>query len=341
MTFDPAKPFEKYINDAVVRDAVSTFFPTAEISAWRVIPKGWQNVSIHVVTDEEEVVLRFYSLEYLDAPRQQNDIIYGLEFMEYLYNHGIPVSKVFKTTGSEYVATVRLGDDHHYVAMLSYIPGAEASEYSDDLIKAVARVQARMHDLAEDYSPKRSLSTSGLFDLQAWFDSLKVSLPQEHQYQDTMAELEEYIQAALDRTTPEALSDIPRILIHGDMNRENFRFVDGELSGVFDFDDCHESVRSEDIGVFLSDCLSGLSRDAMLQRINTYFRAYRDIKETTPTDCLLALCFCVEKWVITQYFFCVNDILSGRPLDTPENIEYIQTTIQQARLLLDVIQSSD
>lgn len=334
MGIDLSRPFARHINKRVIEQALAKFFPDSRLNKYRIFKKGWENLNVFVKTTKEQVVLRFYALKHLDKLRKKEDIIFILEFQEFLYNQGIFVPRIYKTTKTDYVIQIKLGENNHLVAAHSYITGKEISKYTQKSIEVIAKALAMMHTAATHFKPKHYSSFSNMYNFATWFNDLKKSLAEKYRQMDIMQNLEKYILPSLKNIRSKNLQSI---IIHGDINKENLLFEKDKLAGVLDFDDSHKGSRAEDIGIFFADCFDGLTSKRMIKRIKIFFRAYTSVDRISQKEQLLSLHYCILKWAVTQYFYNTNDLLDGRSLDTPENREHIHKTFKNLESLREAI----
>ncbi|MBU0975246.1 MAG: phosphotransferase [Patescibacteria group bacterium] len=331
------KVHKKLINRKVLAQALEKYLPKEKIKRYKIISRGWDDINIEIHTRTKHLVLRFYSLEKMVRPRLKNDILYCLEFMEYLGKNEIPTPKIYRSINDSFLISIRLGTNKHFVSLSSFVPGKNIENYTKDKIRKIARLQAGIHKLSKSFKPKRQSSLGGMFDYKAWYSDCKSSLPTNHKYKSLLQKLEEYIKKSLASLQPGSVNQEHMIVIHGDISNENLHFLDSKIAGIFDFEDCHKGTISEDIGCFFSSYLSDLSTREMQMRINHYFEAYRKVFELVRKDVLSSLRYCILKWAVTQYYFNTNDILEGRSLNTKENKQHNKQTSENVKNLNAVL----
>ena len=156
-----------------------------------------------------------------------------IDWINYLYSHGLRVARAIRFRGRELVEMV-VADDTYVSAVVfekakGYTPGY--TDLDSDLIREWGNVVGRMHALARNYRPKDPIYSRAHWDQDDKFD-IRRYIPRS---QTTVFERFDALVTRLRKLPRDSMS---YGLIHADLNPDNF-FVNeqGQIT-VFDFDDC-------------------------------------------------------------------------------------------------------
>jgi homoserine kinase type II len=164
-------------------------------------------------------------------------------------------------------------------AIVDRVPGEHhlAPDAAD--CAAVGGVLARMHLAARDFAPTQP-NPRGL----AWWEAtVPVVLPHLERAQAELMADELSYQRHL--ASSSAYATLPRAAIHGDLFRDNVMFVDGRLSGVFDFYFAGVDCLLFDIAVALNDwCVDLASGRLDEDRAGAFVAAYDALRPLEPAE---------------------------------------------------------
>ncbi len=166
-----------------------------------------------------------------------------LQFVNYLSEHGVRVSRPVLSQGGRLIETVQvLGIPFHIVSFIKgkgmrvpdhgyrYRTGAPLEEYYQNW----GRVLGQMHALAKDYRP-----AAGQVKRPVWFELHKSDFMNKTQVPERVRVARERMRSFFGeiRSLPKDRDSYG--LIHGDFNDGNFTvdYTNGDIT-VFDFDDC-------------------------------------------------------------------------------------------------------
>ncbi len=144
-------------------------------------------------------------------------------------------------------------------------------------VAAIARAQARMHVVLQDYPLQRE-SNHG----QTWWAETASSLRQSMNAED---------QALLDqvfdcfKTCQAEFPDRPQGLIHADLFRDNTLFVGNALHGILDFSELNRDELLLDIAITLNDFCSSYPEVTLdEEKADAYLNAYQQERDLTPDE---------------------------------------------------------
>ncbi|MFC5650676.1 phosphotransferase enzyme family protein [Paenibacillus solisilvae] len=225
-------------NDGIVREACHRYgLMTDELS----FIGGFQNFIYAFQRNQSAYILRFTPISLRTTAMVEAE----LEWLLYLSDNGVAVSKPIPSAHGRLVEVVQGADSFFNVVSFDKAPG-QKSTYPDclhdiRLFENCGRITGRMHKLARDFHP--------LHKRHDWT------------YNDYLLNRTSFIpasQAAVHDSCNRLMDDLKNLshnadsygLIHGDINVGNFTVNDGAIT-MFDFDECQYSWFVEDIAIQL------------------------------------------------------------------------------------------
>lgn len=227
------------ICDTQVLEVATTRFGTHK-DALKKFPEyeGAANLVYEYEIDQKPLILRIS----FTPERTLEQIQAELQFVNYLSENGVNVSKPVPSQNGNFVETIpAAGIPFHIVTFVKgkgmrvpdngyrYRTDAPIEEY----FRNWGRVLGQMHALTKNYHPE-----SNVIKRPEWFDLHKSRLATANQLPDRLHRAQTQIQFLLDE-----LKSLPRDkgsfgLIHGDFNDGNFTvdYANGDIT-IFDFDD--------------------------------------------------------------------------------------------------------
>lgn len=227
------------ICDTQVLEVATTRFGTHK-DALKKFPEyeGAANLVYEYEIDQKPLILRIS----FTPERTLEQIQAELQFVNYLSENGVNVSKPVPSQNGNFVETIpAAGIPFHIVTFVKgkgmrvpdngyrYRSDAPIEEY----FRNWGRVLGQMHALTKNYHPE-----SNVIKRPEWFDLHKSRLATANQLPDRLHRAQTQIQFLLDE-----LKSLPRDkgsfgLIHGDFNDGNFTvdYANGDIT-IFDFDD--------------------------------------------------------------------------------------------------------
>lgn len=227
------------ICDSQVLDIATARFGTRK-DALRLFPdyEGAANLVYEYDLDKKPLILRIS----FTPERTLKQIQAELHFVNYLFEHGVSVSKPVPSQDGRLVETIHAAGMPFHVVTFVKGKGMRVPDngyrYRDDApieeyFRNWGRVLGHMHALTKNYHP-----VSDSIKRSEWFDLHNGRLAWTTQLPDRLHRVQAQIHALLDD-----LKSLPRDkdafgLIHGDFNDGNFTvdYTNGDMT-VFDFDD--------------------------------------------------------------------------------------------------------
>jgi amicoumacin kinase len=199
-------------------------------------------------------------LRLTSSGRRTVEQIYAeLDFVRYLHDSGLSVSKPITSRSGQWIEIFDDHDCQRLCTVFEAAPGRPAvafsEEWNEDLFNRWGRILGKLHTLSSAYTgPTR----------WEWHEDSLWSRIESRQAKTEF----ETIRAALDGLGTEHYG-----LIHGDFGRQNFHVDDGTLT-VFDFDDCCRHFFAYDVATSLWP-LRGQAPEARETYLNWMLSGYR------------------------------------------------------------------
>ena len=202
------------------------------------------------------------------APRKEGyEIRYESGLMEHLKEKGMKVNAQFllSKTGDLYVPIYLKPQVRQYLVLQEWLEGEDAYFWAESsprtkAIKSAVRVVAQLHGYADDYCPEEGVRCKEpVFQEQLKhhaqdFDLWSHALAQDHFKQNLgqyMLTQLDYVKKMISLTDKlwKNQEDLPVCNIHTDTHLGNFKFVDDEVTAIFDFDWAKRDVRLYDVAM--------------------------------------------------------------------------------------------
>jgi amicoumacin kinase len=199
-------------------------------------------------------------LRLTSSRRRSIEEIHGeLDFVRYLHESGLSVSKPIPSKSGHWIEILDDRDCQRFCTVFEAAPGRPAvafsEEWNEDLFNRWGRTLGKLHTLSASYT--------GSARWEWHEDPLWSGTEPAHARTEY-----EIIRAALDGLSKDSLG-----LIHGDFGRQNFHVDDGTLT-VFDFDDCCRHYFAYDVATSLWP-LRGQTPEARETYLNWMLAGYR------------------------------------------------------------------
>lgn len=202
------------------------------------------------------------------APRKEDyEIIYESGLMQHLKKKGMKTNAQFllSKTGELYVPVYLKPGVRQYLVLQEWLDGEDAyfwAESSPKLkaLKSAIRAVAQLHGYADDYCPPEGVNCKEpIFRIQLkhhaqdfdfWTHELAKDHFKQHVAQYMLTQLD-YVKKMISWTDElwKNEDDLPVCNIHTDTHLGNFKFVDDEVTAIFDFDWAKRDVRLYDIAM--------------------------------------------------------------------------------------------
>lgn len=315
MTRDFKRNNSGFITQKKIAEIVGYYFDSREVFEFQVINQGLENINIEIKINQEKYVIRIYNaIQFERFKRNDENILYELEFMDYLDKNGVPVPQIIKAKTGKLFCKAKLGSELHYVVCFEFIDGKEISAPSLAQIREVAKWQARMHNLSTKYKSNHSRQSDGPIDYYVWWTCfIKKNKRIKHKIG---LEIERVMQELLEEVNPKTICKFPSGIIHSDMHKNNLRFTGGRLAGILDFDDCREGIFAEDISMFLHEILKHKKsfRD-LRNKTDAFFSAYQKVRKLSLAERSMAIKFAMVKIYQLKYFDIYYSEQAGDDID--------------------------
>lgn len=194
---------------------------------------GFQNFVFLGKRESKNVILRIAHSSH----RSKEMTIAEIEFISYLADSGMTVSKALLSNQAEYVEVIEQADDCFIATAFEFAPGrrAQICVESDVFYERIGRFTGKMHKLSKQFSPIRKR-----YD---WRDNAGVT-----KFQNYVAD--EMLQYKLERLISQ-IQSLSRDresfgLIHGDISPGNYLYHEDHPS-IIDFDQCEYSWFASEI----------------------------------------------------------------------------------------------
>lgn len=235
--------------------------------------------------------------------RDEENLLFEIEFAEFLKCNGLPVADIFKTIAGEKITSVFLGKERYFVVLFEFVHGKEIYIFNKSKIQNVAKMQAKMHCLAKNWKPSHSRFLSGYTNAQDWLEKIneKSNISRDSKYFALHKEYKSILDEISKKILAQKTKEVPILLIHADVHEGNMRFIGNEISGLFDFDDCRMSIIPEDIGMFLSVLLRVGNYASIGKKARIYFEEYSKYNRISKSEINLSFYFAVEKWLVPKF----------------------------------------
>jgi Ser/Thr protein kinase RdoA (MazF antagonist) len=235
------------IGNELILSALKAYFEDPQIFSTTIMAQGKENTSVFVEGNFGKVVIRIWGATHAYmGVRHEGDVVSELAFMQFCYDHHFPVPKIYKAKNNELTQTLPNGEQY---AVIGYVEGESPRVFSSEMVSEIAATMAALHIAVADFTFPQGRSWPGTL--------IEMTEDRIHQFEAVVYDLADLPQESLKRIiaryqkqlkqSKAALQALPKGAIHGDIMRENVKFKDGKLEGIFDFDDCRQSYFIEDI----------------------------------------------------------------------------------------------
>jgi len=327
------RDYKKKINKKIISDGLSAYFGNNKFS-FEKLEGGFENASFLIKTDNKKYVLRIYNaVQFGRHVRDEKNILCELEFVEFLLKKGLPVPSIHKTKDGLNFTKVQIDKTNHFVILTDYIDGEQVNRLSLNKIKAVARVQAKIHIASMKYKPRILRKRPDPLDVQKWIKrELKDYKPPAKKRFWVLKSMEffNYFDKKINKKT---ISGLSMIMIHGDLHLANLKFVGDEVSGVFDFDDVKQSIVADDIGSFLMDVFKTGDESELRKKSKTYFDEYVKINPISKREISQAILIAARRRLI----FKTLKFTGLWENEKSDNLEDFKKVLTQTQKILDLV----
>ena len=208
---------------------------------------------------------------YRNNWRSEEEIMFELEWLEFLNSQTCLVAKLIKTKKDDLIFQIDSPEGTRLAAMFHYADGnAPGNTINSNEAKLLGGTIANIHNLSDEFIPRHSrqaldipyLLDSSLNDIEPYLDN------SEYAY---LSNLGQQLNTAMPRLD-KALGVYG--LCIGDVNPTNFH-IDNNKITVFDFDQCGYGYRAFEIGKFFS---SIRSHNKKFEIQEAFLKGYQSIR---------------------------------------------------------------
>lgn len=221
-----------------------------------------------VSTNDGPYILRIYP-----AHRRKIDAITTeLDFLEFLYSHGVTVSIPIKTKSGERTLTLQAPEGTRHAAVFTYAPGQPLHD-DPEIVRRFGSALARMHAVANAF-PRAGTRTP--LDVRFLLESPLAHLRTVANRREDWNDLQRI--AKIVRSHLEALPAAAPYFgyCHGDVCRANVHVNSAGDIILFDFDFCGPGWRAYDVATFLSGESAPVT--------SAFFEGYQAIRTLTDRE---------------------------------------------------------
>lgn len=238
--------------------------------AFHPINEGIANSSARIESGGKKYVLRVYA-----QGKKDDDIIFEIDFQEYLRGHGILIPIIHSNKEGSKLNIVEIGGKRWQTILMDLVDGQSLTlKPSDELIEDLAALQAKMHLLGIEYSKDTDAPKKLWADLH---DGLASKVENTTVGGQEVKGLIERIKAYNYPLNP----DLPYGYNHLDIDFDgNVLTKDNRVSGIVDFEDLQYSP----VIVCLGYSLWNILYNDGLEATKHYLRSYEKVRPLTLAE---------------------------------------------------------
>ncbi len=229
-----------FSSDAL-RHWVENAFDVGPVTGCQVLSRGLNDTYI-VATEHRQYILRVYRTPW----RSLQDARYEADALNFLVQHGVPVSQPIKNRQGEWATEVYAPEGARAVTLFTYAEGTKA-RLDPTISYEYGRIIARIHQVTDGFVPEygrphRSLDLKHLID-----EPLRILTPAMTACGGDAEYLESWVRTMHERLP---VAEMEFGFCHGDVHDWNAHW-NGDRLTMFDFDCCGPGYRIYDLAVFL------------------------------------------------------------------------------------------
>lgn len=249
------KEIEELFNDNVLVEARKRFGVYGTVLNLG----AYQNFVYEYEYEGKAYILRFTHSHH----RQENEVRGEIEWVLYLHNNGVPVSKPIHSIYGNLTERINVVGSYFTVTSFEKAKGRRVGYpeclNNDELTEMCGRVTGKIHALSKKYSPE-----SYKFLRHEWKDNYYLRNMSKFIPKDEYKIYENY--ESLAKRMASFIKDADSYgLIHGDIGVGNFLLGDEGIT-IFDFDECQYSWFVEDIAIQLFYIIYVFGNDSIEER---------------------------------------------------------------------------
>ena len=134
------------------RETISLILEDYGIKVFKftLITTGIANTTIVISARRKKYILRVYA----QHRKKNTEILFEINFQNYLRINGTPVPEVYLNKNGKYVTRLKTGKLYWQSLLMDFVPGTNNTKHTPRLIKDLAIIQARMHILGTRFKSK-------------------------------------------------------------------------------------------------------------------------------------------------------------------------------------------
>ena len=239
--------------------------------SYSLLEEGIENTSIKVYFNEEACVLRIW------PKNKKNDeaILLELKFIEELlkFDKSIPIPKIFLNFQKEKLTKIKIDDYYWQAILMDFVDGAHPIDFSDDTIKELAEIQAKMHLFGARFANQNSFKNVEYQQVQmksTFFDpAFNIENIQDETLKTFIYRAESYIL--------KFNSKLPSAFVHGDIKANNLIVQHNKIKAILDFDGASYSY----IVMCFSATMLTLNN---IEKMHAYLSSYKQYRSLTSKE---------------------------------------------------------
>lgn len=241
-----------------------TRYDLGKACGFRPISDGITNTNYQLETERGDFVLTLYE------HHSDDELDYMLGLQQHMADKSVLCPAPVKDRRGDFFSML----NRRPAAIIHRLPGAVIVTPDTQHCAQLGAELARFHLAGRDYEKHRA-NPRGVDWLLAVSDMLEdhISVDDQSLFDSALREHRNFDHAAL-----------PRGAIHADLFHDNALFVDGELSGIIDFDYVCEESFAFDIAVALNDWCSDARGDLDEERVAATLKAYQAQRRLELTE---------------------------------------------------------
>ena len=231
---------------------------------------GFDNLFYSYTFDGKEFFIRIKSNINLDK-RSYSQIRAEVNWINFLAENGISVSKPQKSQHNNYVETLASNNGLYQVVSFEKAPGryinfSDQREWNSNLWERMGDIVGKMHKLSTVYHPVNNYKRKHLEE-EIFFKTDKVlDKDKDRDMINKYSSIKQWILSLPKSQTAYGL-------VHGDLNWGNYYFYNKDLT-IFDFDSCCYSWFIYDIAILIWSLIWEKSKNEALEFLKTFIPVF-------------------------------------------------------------------
>lgn len=253
------------------------------------INKGIMNSNYLLETDKAKYILRI-----LEGDRDLETEKKELEFLEYLSENGIPCPEVLINKKNEDYILI----NGKMASIFAFLKGSEVLDVNSSILYKFGKILAKMHKLSKGMilERKEKIEMKHLF---SFISSDKKKLKK------LLAENYDIITEKYKKLKERDFISLPSGIIHNDIFPDNVFTLDGEITGVIDFNDSITGNFLHDIAIVINFWIYNKKSYYDEELIENFLKGYTEVRDLTEEEKEL-LPLALDEAVLTFIFLRIK-----------------------------------